>query len=423
MEIIIYKTNLFHSYFLDYSGRMSLFKKGNFIIMKSLKTDVIIIGCGPGGAQTARNLSQRGFSVTLLDYRFNVGDKLCTGIVGTEMLNHYPEVSNYVLNESRSANIHCDNDYSLKIEKNKTQALIIDRQEFIKNISIEARNSGTILKLQRLVNNFEISENEVKVYAKYNGKIEQYNSDVLVIASGYGSKLAKRAGFDLSEHYIYGYQTKITNVNVDKVNVFSGGSLPKGHFGWVVPTFKNKGYCGILGKEKLQNNGLSFLSEMKRKFDFEIESKTKVWGIPVSPVARKSRSRALLVGDVAGQVKPTTGGGIYFAMRSADIASEVINDSLLTRDFSEEHYKSYSKKWDKIFKNELRVGFFARQFYESLDSDDIKGILNHIEESDLISKDINFDWHSKIVMMAFKTKIKSYLKGKMLKRFKSLTFN
>ena len=48
-----------------------------------MKTDVIIIGCGPGGAQTARNLSQRGFSVTLLDYRINVGDKLCTGIVGT----------------------------------------------------------------------------------------------------------------------------------------------------------------------------------------------------------------------------------------------------------------------------------------------------------------------------------------------------
>ena len=391
--------------------------------MKSLKTDVIIIGCGPGGAQTARNLSQRGFSVTLLDYRLNVGDKLCTGIVGTEILNHYSEVANYVLNKSKSANIYCDDDYFLKIEKNKTQALIIDRQKFIKNISIEARNSGTILKLQRLVSNFEVSDNGVEVYAKYNGKMEKYNSDVLVIASGYGSKLAKQAGFDLSEHYMYGYQTKITNVSVDKVHVFSGGHLPKGHFGWIVPTFKNKGYCGILGKEKLQNNGFEFLSYMKSKFDFEIEDKTKVWGIPISPVDKKSSSRVLLVGDVAGQVKPTTGGGIYFAMRSADIASEVINDSLLTRDFSEQHYNSYSKKWDKIFKNELRVGFFARQFYESLDSNDVKGILNHIEESDLISKDINFDWHSKIVMMAFKTKIKSYLKGKMLKRFKSLTFH
>ena len=57
--------------------------------MNSLKTDVIVIGCGPGGAQTARNLSRKGFSVALLDYRLNVGDKLCTGIVGTEMLNQY----------------------------------------------------------------------------------------------------------------------------------------------------------------------------------------------------------------------------------------------------------------------------------------------------------------------------------------------
>ena len=99
----------------------------------------------------------------------------------------------------------------------------------------------------------------MKVFAKYNGKVEQYNSDALVIASGYGSKLAKHAGFDLSEHYIYGYQTEISNVNVDRVKVFSGGNLPKGHFGWVVPTFKNKGYCGILGKKKLQDNGLEFL--------------------------------------------------------------------------------------------------------------------------------------------------------------------
>jgi flavin-dependent dehydrogenase len=131
----------------------------------------------------------------------------------------------------------------------------------------------------------------------------------------------------------------------------------------------------------------------------------------------------MLVGDVAGQVKPTTGGGIYFAMKSADIASKVINDSLIKKDFSAEQFLAYSKKWDKVFKNELRIGLFARQFYESLNNNDIKNILDHIKESDLISQDIKFDWHSKIVLMAFKTKIKSYLKGSMLRRFKSLTFN
>ena len=83
----------------------------------------------------------------------------------------------------------------------------------------------------------------------------------------------------------------------------------------------------------------------------------------------------------------------------------------------------YSKKWEQLFKNELRIGLFARQFYESLDDKDIVKILEHIKDSELIKSDINFDWHSKIIMMAFKTKIKSFLKGSLISKFKKLGFN
>lgn len=391
--------------------------------MNNIKTDVIVIGCGPAGAQTAKNIASRGFSVAVLDYRLNIGDKLCTGIVGSEMIEHYPEVSDFILHKSKSANIYCNDDYLLEIKKDSTQALIIDRERFIKNISKEAENFGAHIRLERLVNKLQINKDGVEVTAKYKGDLEKYNADIVVIATGYGSKLAKYAGFKLSSQSIYGYQTKLNNLNIDRVNVFSGGSLPKGYFGWVVPTFNNRGFCGVLGKEKLEDNGHQFLCDMQNKFNFDIEERTRVWGIPIKPVEYKSNSRSMLVGDVAGQVKPTTGGGIYFAMKSADIASKVINDSLIKKDFSAEQFLAYSKKWDKVFKNELRIGLFARQFYESLNNNDIKNILDHIKESDLISQDIKFDWHSKIVLMAFKTKIKSYLKGSMLRRFKSLTFN
>ena len=37
----------------------------------------------------------------------------------------------------------------------------------------------------------------------------------------------------------------------------------KRHFGWLVPTNKNNGLCGILGKSKLKNNGKDFLEEMQ----------------------------------------------------------------------------------------------------------------------------------------------------------------
>ena len=258
---------------------------------------------------------------------------------------------------------------------------------------------------------------------KFGRKEEVYYSKLLIIASGFNSKFAKSLGFNLSKNYIYGYQTKISNLNLDEVNVFTGSTLPKGHFGWLVPTTKNEGLCGILGKAKLKNNGKAFLLEMQKKYNFEIKEKTKVWGIPVKPVNKNYSRRCLLIGDVAGQVKPTTGGGIYYAMRSSDIASEIVINSLENERFSSKDLSLYSKKWEQLFKNELRIGLFARQFYESLDDKDIVKILEHIKDSEMIASDINFDWHSKIIMMAFKTKIKSFLKGSLISKFKKLGFN
>ena len=107
-------------------------------------------------------------------------------------------------------------------------------------------------------------------------------------------------------------------------------------------------------------------------------------------------------------VKPTTGGGIYYAMRSSDIASKVVINCLENERFSAKALSFIQKEWEQLFKNELRIGLFARQFYESLDDKDIVKILEHIKNSELITSDINFDWHSKIIMMAFKTKIKSF---------------
>lgn len=389
----------------------------------TVKTDVLVVGCGPAGAQASKKISEKGFSVSILDYRLNIGDKLCTGIVGSEMSSYYPEVNDFVFSGVNSAHIYSDNDYLLEIEKDSTQALIIDRENFIKDIAFKAEKFGANVFLERFVSKIEVTENKVFVEAKFNGNIEQYESDILILATGFGSKLAKKIGFELSDQSMFGYQTKVKNLSLNKVNVFSGNPLPKGYFGWVVPTEHGRGLCGILGRKKIQDDGVSFTNDMRKKFDFDIAGRTSAWGIPVNSVQKKSKSRALLVGDIAGQVKPTTGGGIYFAMRSADIAAEVVEKALLSNVFSKEVFSEYSKKWDKIFKNELRIGLFARQFYESLDQKDVKEIMEYIKDSNLISKNITFDWHSEIVFLAFKTKIRSYLTRSLQKVFNGLSFN
>ena len=43
--------------------------------------------------------------------------------------------------------------------------------------------------------------------------------------------------------------------------------------------------------------------------------------IPLVPLCRTFGERVLVIGDAAGLTKPTTGGGIYYSLLSAELAA------------------------------------------------------------------------------------------------------
>ena len=49
----------------------------------------IIIGAGPGGARAAYELSKTQKEILIIDYKDNLGDKLCTGIIGINCVNEF----------------------------------------------------------------------------------------------------------------------------------------------------------------------------------------------------------------------------------------------------------------------------------------------------------------------------------------------
>ena len=55
----------------------------------------IIIGGGPAGARAAYELSKKTKNIALIDYRESLGDKLCTGIIGTECVEKYGIEKNF----------------------------------------------------------------------------------------------------------------------------------------------------------------------------------------------------------------------------------------------------------------------------------------------------------------------------------------
>ena len=111
----------------------------------------------------------------------------------------------------------------------------------------------------------------------------------------------------------------------------------------------------------------------------------------------------MVLGSAAGQVKPATGGGIYYGLLCADIAANNLHRALSSDDLSAKNLANYEKEWKRKLGRELKVGYRARKFYELLSDRQIDKMFdiiksNGIDEALLKADDLSFDWHGGVVM-------------------------
>ena len=130
-------------------------------------------------------------------------------------------------------------------------------------------------------------------------------------------------------------------------------------------------------------------------------------GIPLRPLAKCCAERAVVVGDAAGQAKPTTGGGIYYGLLSADMAVDTVHEAVMDNDFSARRLSRYDARWRKRLLKELQLGYLARRVYENLTDAQIEGVFdvarsNGIVQDVLASSDSAFDWHGAAILRAMK---------------------
>jgi len=111
----------------------------------------------------------------------------------------------------------------------------------------------------------------------------------------------------------------------------------------------------------------------------------------------------LVVGDAAGQVKPTSGGGIYYGLLCADIAVRTLHLALEDDDLSARRLSRYERAWHKKLSRELRIGYWMRKLYERMSNRQVDRIFkilkdNAIDEALLEADDLSFDWHSRTIL-------------------------
>ena len=82
--------------------------------------------------------------------------------------------------------------------------------------------------------------------------------------------------------------------------------------------------------------------------------------LPLAPIARTWTERILVVGDAAGLVKPTTGGGIYYGLLTGHLGASVLGDVLRDDGFGGRRLKEYERRWRALLGPDIRAGLAFR---------------------------------------------------------------
>lgn len=363
------------------------------------EVDVIVVGAGPAGNNAALGLAAEGYAVSVIDARQHIGDKLCTGIVGLECAQRFPIDPSYIYREPRSARLIAPGAGAVRFEAATPQACVVDRVAYVASFANQARAAGAEYLLGQRVHRVSTDQSGVTVVTEQ----ASHRARALVLAAGFGSPLLRQAGFAPVTDYVTGVQAVAATSDIDDVEVHLGRDVAPGFFSWMVPTLPGRALVGLLARRRAQGHLAEFIQRLRQAGKInEIVTEAACWGIPLRPLKRTHQDRVLVVGDAAGQVKPTTGGGIYYSLLASEIAARVLSEALRADDLSPSRLSDYQDQWKRLLGHELEVGYSARRLYEFLSDRQIGSLVEQAGANgfhkDLIgSSDVSFDWHSKMI--------------------------
>lgn len=366
--------------------------------------DVIVVGAGPAGSYIAYELASLGRDVAVFEEKGASGlNVCCTGIISTECFQSLGLSPEVILTKVSSARFFSPSGRCLRLRTEKVQAYVVNRLLLDKALASKAQSQGAQYFFSSPVIDIIPGKDSIQAETLCSGAREIFSARAVVLANGFRPKLPRKLGLGKIRNFLVGAQAEIEAKNVNEFEVYFGQEIAPGAFAWLVPTSTNKAYVGLLATSQAKLHLQNFLNNLfgqGRIASREVEIGQKA--VPVGTLARSYGDRVLVVGDAAGQVKPTTGGGIYFGHLGARVAARVLDEALSSDNLTTGQLSHYQKQWKAKMGKELSRGYWARWAYTKLSDRQIDGIFNALDSSGMAeallnSNNFSFDWHSRLI--------------------------
>lgn len=372
------------------------------VLTRTDQHDVVVVGAGPAGSLTARHLAEAGHDVVLLEEHDQPGLPVhCTGLLGLEALDEFDLPSSLVLGEAGAARFWGAAGQSVLVRSERVQAVVIDRAALDLLLADRAVAAGVALR--RGVRVETISQTPHGVVVSGRGLETPLAARACALACGANYRFHRELGLGLPDIFLQSAQLDTPFPEAAQVEVQFGRDIAPAGFAWLVPFHREgeaRARIGLMSETNSAERFTTFAALLCERAGVDFDSlpppRRKV--LPLGPVGKTYADRLLAVGDAAGLVKPTTGGGIYYGLLSGALAADVLSEALGRDRLMATHLRKYESRWRRRLGQEIRVGLAFRRIAARLTDESIDALIDLARVDGvvpLLQETASFNWHRK----------------------------
>lgn len=322
---------------------------------------VLIVGASVGGSIAATTLRAAGIETVMLERELRKA-KPCGGAVPPAAFKefHLPPhlIDRKVLHclvvspsgrEVRfpvAGSVPTEDDY----------VAMVRREVFDGFLRQRAQEQGAELRVGALTHLAITAKGVAATYRDAQGNERTIHADAVIGADGAYSPTARALGLRPRPDSV-AIQERIA-LPPDQMarwettaDLYLGRDVSPDFYGWVFPKGDHVTVGVGIGR-KYAKHARTFLENLKRRLGSALEGGRlllrEAHSLPMTPYPHMAFDRALLVGDAANLVARTSGEGIYWAMKSGQMAANVLAEYLDVP--SATNLRAYERQWWKTYR-------------------------------------------------------------------------